>query len=61
MEDGLLTADEVRQGDFDASPDTADFEQLADTRWPLFRKAYSRVTPENGARKSPPSPEKNAE
>lgn len=46
VEDGLLTADEVRQGDFDASPDTADFEQLADTRWPLFRKAYSRVTPE---------------
>ena len=41
VEDGLLTADEVRQGDFDASPDTADFEQLADTRWPLFRKAYS--------------------
>ena len=28
VEDGLLTADEVRQGDFDASPDTADFEQL---------------------------------
>ena len=26
--------------------DTADFEQLADTRWPLFHKAYSRVTPE---------------
>lgn len=46
VEDGLLTEDEVRQGDFDASPDTADFEQLADTRWPLFRKAYSRVTPE---------------
>ena len=46
VEDGLLTADEVRQGDFDASPDTADFEQLADTRWPLFRKAYSRMTPE---------------
>ena len=33
-------------GDFTASPDAADFEQLADTRWPLFRKAYSRVTPE---------------
>ncbi len=46
VEDGLLTADEVRQGDFNASADTADFEQLADTRWPLFRKAYSRVTPE---------------
>ena len=46
VEDGLLTADEVRQGDFKASADTADFEQLADTRWPLFRKAYSRVTPE---------------
>ena len=43
---GLLTADEVRSGDFTASPDAADFEQLADTRWPLFRKAYSRVTPE---------------
>ena len=43
---GLLTADEVRSGDFNASPDVADFEQLADTRWPLFRKAYSRVTPE---------------
>ena len=43
---GLLTADEVRSGDFNASPDAADFEQLADTRWPLFRKAYSRVTPE---------------
>ena len=42
---GLLTADEVRSGDFTASPDVADFEQLADTRWPLFRKAYSRVTP----------------
>lgn len=46
VEDGLLTADEVRQGDFNASADAADFEQLADTRWPLFRKAYSRVTPE---------------
>ena len=43
VEDGLLTADEVRAGDFEASPDTADFEQLADTRWPLFRKAYSRA------------------
>ena len=46
VEYGLLTADEVRSGDFNASPDVADFEQLADTRWPLFRKAYSRVTPE---------------
>ena len=46
VEYGLLTADEVRSGDFAASPDVADFEQLADTRWPLFRKAYSRVTPE---------------
>lgn len=36
----------MRSGDFTASPDVADFEQLADTRWPLFRKAYSRVTPE---------------
>ncbi len=36
----------MRSGDFNASPDVADFEQLADTRWPLFRKAYSRVTPE---------------
>ncbi|MDO4270462.1 MAG: 4-alpha-glucanotransferase [Eubacteriales bacterium] len=43
VEDGLLTADEVRQGDGQFSPDEADFEQLADTRWPLFRKAYSRV------------------
>ena len=49
VEDGLLTADEVRQGDFNASPDTADFEQLADTRWPLFRKAYSRMTEEIAA------------
>ena len=46
VEYGLLTVDEVRSGDFNASPDVADFEQLADTRWPLFRKAYSRVTPE---------------
>ena len=43
VEDGLLTEAEVKAGDFEASPDTADFEQLADTRWPLFRKAYSRV------------------
>lgn len=43
VEDGLLTKAEVKAGDFEASPDTADFEQLADTRWPLFRKAYSRV------------------
>lgn len=46
VEDGLLTADEVKAGDFEASPDTADFEQLADTRWPLFRKAYARVDDE---------------
>ena len=46
VEYGLLTADEVRSGDFNASPDVADFEQLADTRWPLFRKAFSRVTPQ---------------
>ncbi|GAB2044499.1 4-alpha-glucanotransferase [Agathobaculum sp. TL06] len=43
VEDGLLTAAEVRAGDFEASPDEADFEQLADTRWPLFRKAYRRA------------------
>ncbi|HIX90062.1 MAG TPA: 4-alpha-glucanotransferase [Candidatus Agathobaculum pullicola] len=43
VEDGLLTEAEVKAGDFEASPDTADFEQLADTRWPLFRKAYSRI------------------
>ena len=46
VEDGLLTAAEVKAGDFEASPDEADFEQLADTRWPLFRKAYSRVDDE---------------
>ena len=46
VEDGLLTEAEVKAGDFEASPDTADFEQLADTRWPLFRKAYSRVDDE---------------
>ena len=43
VEDGLLTEAEVRAGDFQSSPDEADFEQLADTRWPLFRKAFSRV------------------
>ncbi len=43
VEDGLLTAAEGRAGDFEASPDEADFEQLADTRWPLFRKAYRRA------------------
>ena len=43
VEGGLLTAAEVRAGDFEASPDEADFEQLADTRWPLFRKAYRRA------------------
>lgn len=43
VEDGLLTVAEVRAGDFEASPDETDFEQLADTRWPLFRKAYRRV------------------
>lgn len=43
-EDGLLTEDEIRAADFQATPDTVDFEQLADTRWPLFRKAYSRVS-----------------
>lgn len=43
-EDGLLTRDEIAQASVTASPDTADFEQLADTRWPLFRKAFSRVT-----------------
>ena len=46
VEDGLLTEAEVKAGDFDASPDEADFEQLADPRWPLFRKAYSRVDAE---------------
>ncbi len=46
VEYGLLTADEVRPAISTPSPDVADFEQLADTRWPLFRKAYSRVTPE---------------
>ena len=46
VEDGLLTADEVRQGDFDASPDTAVSSRVADISRPLFRKAYSRVTPE---------------
>ena len=46
VEDGLLTEAEVKAGDFQSSPDEADFEQLADTRWPLFRKAYSRVDDE---------------
>ena len=46
VEYGLLTEAEVKQGDFDASPDETDFEQLADTRWPLFRRAYSRVDDE---------------
>ncbi len=43
VEDGLLTAAEVKAGDFQAPPDAVDFEQLADTRWPLFRAAYARV------------------
>ena len=47
VEDGLLTEAEVRAGDFQSSPDEADFEQLADTRWPLFRKAFSRVDEKN--------------
>nr|WP_297175590.1 4-alpha-glucanotransferase [uncultured Agathobaculum sp.] len=42
-EDGLLTRNEVHAADFACSPDEVDFEQLADTRWPLFRKAFSRV------------------
>ena len=46
VRDGLLTEDEVRAADFTCSPDEADFEQLADTRWPLFRKAYRRASGE---------------
>lgn len=48
-EDGLLTREEIAQGDFQASPDEVDFEQLADTRWPLFRKAYARINAETRA------------
>ena len=43
VEDGLLTAAEVKAGDFQTPPYAVDFEQLADTRWPLFRAAYARV------------------
>lgn len=39
----LLTKEEVSAADFQSSPDLVDFEQLADTRWPLFRKAYARA------------------
>lgn len=53
-EDGLLTPEEIKAADFTQASnamklqtqDETDFEQLADTRWPLFRKAYSRVDAE---------------
>lgn len=45
-EDGLLTKEEIAAADFTASPDAVDFEQLADTRWDVFRKAFSRVDEE---------------
>ena len=48
-EDGLLTREEIAQADFQTSPDEADFEQLADTRWPLYRKAYARIDAETRA------------
>jgi len=43
VEDGLLTENEVKEGDFKSSPDAVDFEQLAETRRPIFRKAYERA------------------
>lgn len=43
VEDGLLTEEEVAEADFETSPDSTDFEQLADTRWPVFRKAFARA------------------
>lgn len=46
VEDGLLTADEVRAADFNAVPDTVDFEQLTQVRQPLLRRAFARVSEE---------------
>ncbi len=43
VEDELLTEEEVKEADFEASPDSVNFEKLADTRWPIFRKAYGRA------------------
>ncbi len=43
VEDGLLTESEVKESDFEASPDAVDFEKLAETRWPIFRKAFERA------------------
>lgn len=43
VKDGLLTADEVVAADFPNKPDEVDFDALAQTRWPLFRCAFSRV------------------
>lgn len=41
--DGLLTADEIRQADCGADPDTVDFSQITKVRQPLLRLAFARI------------------
>lgn len=46
VEDGLLTADEVRAADFACTPDAVDFVQIAAVRPPLLRRAFARADAE---------------
>lgn len=46
VQDGLLTAGEVQAADFPHSPDRTDYLRLAETRPPLLRRAFARVTEE---------------
>lgn len=44
--DGLLTQDEARMADPHGSIDLVDFEKVTELRYPVLRRAFSRVTPE---------------
>lgn len=44
VEDGLLTAAEIKAAEFDHTPDKVDYIALAETRPALLRKAFARIT-----------------